>query len=95
MADLTDRAATKADRPASRLARTPYYFVGPRPFREARLRSYIIREHRRGRPLDEILGDRYLRRYGGDSLIWTVLGRPETIAALRADVAAAIENGKP
>lgn len=71
-----------ASRPSGQVARGPYYFIGPRPFREARLRSYIIREHRRGRPLSEILADPYLRRYGSDSLIRTVLMGPETIAAL-------------
>jgi hypothetical protein len=81
--------------PYGRVARSPYYFIGPRPFREARLRSYIIREHRRGRPLDEILADPYLRRYGSDSLIRTVLVGPETIAALRLDAAAAIEGARP
>jgi hypothetical protein len=79
----------------AQIARSPYFFLGARPFREARLGSYIVREHRRGRALEEILDDPYLRRYGSESLIWKVLSRPDTIAALKADVLAAIEDDKP
>ena len=68
-----------------RLTSSPYYFVGPRPYREARLRSYIVREQRRGRRLQEILEDKYLERYGTPSLVWRVVMQPRTIAALGAD----------
>ncbi len=78
-----------------RLASSPYFFVGPRPLREVRLRSYIVREHRRGRPLGEILEDHYLRRYGTPSLVWRVLAQPETIAALGADAADGIRDVAP
>jgi hypothetical protein len=61
----------------------PYLPFGRRPFREARLRAYIVREHRRGRPLLEILRDPYVARCGSESLRWRVLQDPRTLAALR------------
>jgi hypothetical protein len=67
--------------------------MGGRPFREAELRSYIIREHRRGRPLGQILDDPYVTRYG--DLCWRVLTRPDTIAALEADVCDSIRACVP
>jgi hypothetical protein len=85
------RASVHSDRIVTR---GPYWFLGGRPFREAELRSYIIRQHRRGRPLREILGDAYLRRYGA-ALPWRALTRPDTVAALHADVRDAIEHYRP
>jgi hypothetical protein len=64
----------------------PYQFLGGRPFREARLRSYIIREHAAGRRLSEILGDRYVSRCGGGSLCRRVLVDRRTIGALETHV---------
>jgi hypothetical protein len=72
--------------------RTPYFFLTRRPIREARLRSYLIREHRRGRPLLEVLDDPYVARCGTRTFCWDVLCRPETIAELEADVVRAIED---
>lgn len=56
---------------------------GRRPFREARLRAYIIREHRAGRALADILGDPYVVRCGNESFRWSVLQDPRTVEALR------------
>jgi hypothetical protein len=78
----------------SKLWGNPYFFVGPRPFREARIRSYIVREHRHGRALNEIVGDRYLVRYGGANFVAKVVDTPETIAALAADTRVA-RSGQP
>jgi hypothetical protein len=72
------------------LARTPFYFIGPRPFREAELAAYIRREHRRGRRLAEILDDPYVERRGRQGLVRAVLQRPSLIRALRQDVVDAI-----
>lgn len=68
----------------------PFFEFGPRPFREARLRSYLIREHRRGRPLVEILGDAYVRRCGTPNLCWRVLQDGGTLEALLRNDADAI-----
>jgi hypothetical protein len=67
-------------------AGNPYLFLGRRPFREARLRSYILRELRRDRPLDQIVTDAYVRRCGGVRLFWRVVQDPETIASFEADI---------
>jgi hypothetical protein len=63
----------------------PYGIFGGRPVREARLRSYIIRQHRLGRTLDDVLADPYVARCGSPSLCWRVVAQPETISALAAD----------
>jgi hypothetical protein len=68
----------------------PYSFLGPRPFREARIRAYFVREHRRGRPIAAILEDAYVSRCGSE-LAWRVLCRPETISALGGDVVHELE----
>jgi hypothetical protein len=70
----------------------PYLFLGGRPFREARLRSYIVSQHRAGRPLVSILGDPYVRRCGSESFCWGVVQDPRTIEALERDVREAIER---
>jgi hypothetical protein len=77
------------------LSGNPYLFLGPRPFREARLRSYIVAQHRAGRPLRSILVDPYVRRCGSESLCWRVLVDPRTIAALERDVRESIEHCAP
>jgi hypothetical protein len=70
----------------------PYAFLGRRPFREARLRSYIVAQHRAGRPLSAILADPYARRCGSESFCWQVLQDPRTIEALERDVCETIER---
>ena len=64
----------------------PYFAFGRRPFREARLRAYIVRQHRAGRRLSEILEDRYVRRCGSESFCWAVLQDPTTIEALERNI---------
>ena len=71
---------------ARSLRGNPYQFLGRRPFREARLRSYIVRQHAAGRPLEEILADPYIDRCGGSSLCRSVLVDPRTIEALEGHV---------
>lgn len=82
-------------RPHSELWGNPYFFVGPRPFREARIRAYIVREHRHGRALDEILSDPYVARCGSPALVAKVVEAPETIAALAADACLSIQSNRP
>jgi hypothetical protein len=64
----------------------PYIFLGPRPLREERLRSYIVTQHRTGRPLSAILADPYLHRCGSESFCWHVIQDPRTIEALEQDI---------
>jgi hypothetical protein len=68
----------------------PYLFLGPRPFREERLRSYIVREHRAGRTVSAILADPYVSRCGSESFCWKVLEDPRTIEALERNVREAL-----
>jgi hypothetical protein len=68
------------------LMSTPYFFSGPRPYREAELAAHIRREHRRGRDVADILKDPYLARRGGQSMLHVVLGRQSLIRALKQDV---------
>jgi hypothetical protein len=76
-------------------AGNPYVFLTARPLREARLRSYIVRQHRNGRSLAAILEDSYLRRYGSESLCRRVLVDPRTIRALEEDVCEVIRSCTP
>jgi hypothetical protein len=74
------------------LRRTPYYFLGRRPFREERLLSYIRRQHRRGRHFDEILDDPYVGRCGPPDLVWETLRHTSLIELLGRDVRDAFER---
>jgi hypothetical protein len=73
----------------------PYLFLGSRPIREARLRSYIVGQHRAGRPLSAILADPYVERCGSKSLWWRVMMDRRTIEALQRDVRETIEHCSP
>jgi hypothetical protein len=64
----------------------PYFFLGRRPIREERLRSYILNQHRAGRPLSSIVADPYVRRCGSESFCWRVIQDAHTIQALERDV---------
>lgn len=73
----------------------PYLFLGRRPFREARLRSYIVAQHRRGRATAEILQDAYVRRCGSTTFVWSVLQDPRTTRALAENFRAALGETRP
>jgi hypothetical protein len=77
------------------LCRTPYFFIGARPVREARLASYILRQHHAARRLADVANDPYVRRCGASSLWWRVVMQPETIAALRRDLADSFAELRP
>lgn len=79
----------------TRLSRTPYFFVGDRPVREARIAAYLRRQHRAARCLTEVFDDPYLRRCASPTLCWRVLTKPETIAMLRRDLADAFAALRP
>jgi hypothetical protein len=79
------RRGARAPRRRPGFGGNPYFFLGSRPFREARLRAYIVGQHRAGRSLASILADPYVRRCGSESLYWKVLEDPRTIEALERD----------
>jgi len=73
------------------LLRNPFSFLFTRSSQEERLAAYVIREHDRGRSLDEILDDRYLINRTTPTQRQRLLDRPEVIRAIGDD---AIEAAK-
>ena len=70
---------------ASRLStflRNPFSFLFARSSKEERLAAYVIREHERGRTLEEILDDPYVRNRATKEEAARLLDRPEVIHAL-------------
>jgi hypothetical protein len=56
--------------------------------KEEALAAYIVREHRQGRSLEEILEDPYLKNRATDEQRLRLLERPEVIRAVGEDTAA-------
>jgi hypothetical protein len=56
--------------------------------KEEALASYIIREHKQGRSLEDILDDPYLKNRATDEQRLRLLERPEVIRAVGEDTAA-------
>jgi hypothetical protein len=71
--------------------RNPFSFLFARSGAEDRLAAYVVREHDRGRPLDEILEDRYLINRSTPSQRQRLLDRPEVVRAIGHD---AVEQAK-
>jgi hypothetical protein len=77
---------------ASRLGsflRNPFSFLFARSSQEDRLAAYVIREHERGRTLDDILDDPYVRNRCTPAEVARLLDRPEVIRALGEGTVAA------
>jgi hypothetical protein len=70
----------------SSFLRNPFSFLFTRSTQEERIAAYIIREHDRGRSLDEILNDPYVRNRCKPSELARLLDRPELIRALGEDI---------
>jgi hypothetical protein len=62
--------------------RNPFSFLFTRPSAEDRVVAYVIREHERGRDVDEIMDDPYVRNRLTDSQRARLFERPELIEAL-------------
>ena len=62
--------------------RNPFSFLFARSRREERLVQYVIREHGRGRSLDDILDDPFLRNRSTESERQRLLDHPEVVRAL-------------
>ena len=54
--------------------------------------EYVIREHRRGRPLRDILDDNYVTNRCSPEQIKRLLDRPEVVHALGGDVVASARS---
>lgn len=70
---------------ASRLGaflRNPFSFLFASSSQEDRLAAYVIREHDRGRSLEEVLDDPYVRNRATPQQVARLLDRPDVIHAL-------------
>ena len=76
----------------SNLFRNPFSFFGTRSSKEERVAVYVIREHGRGRSLDEILEDPYVKNRCTQDEIARMLERPEVIRAIGDDIVAAAKQ---
>jgi hypothetical protein len=66
--------------------RGAFSFLSSRTRSEDRMAEYVIREHRRGRPLRDILDDNYVTNRCSTEQIKRLLDRPEVVHALGDDV---------
>lgn len=60
--------------------------------KEESLAAYIIREHKQGRSLEDIVEDPYLKNRASDEQRLRLLERPEVIRAVGEDTAAMAQN---
>ena len=68
--------------------RNPFSFLFADRRSEKQVAAYIVREHKRGRSLDDILDDPYVHNRCSDKDIARVLESPEVIRALGDDIVA-------
>jgi hypothetical protein len=66
----------------SEIFRNPFSFLFTRSSQEERLAAYVVREHDRGRSLEEILNDRYVLNRATPAQRERLLDRPEVIRAV-------------
>jgi hypothetical protein len=66
-----------------------FSFLGSGSQSETRIAQYIIREHRRGRPLAEIVDDHYVTNRLSSEQIGRILERPEVVHAIGEDTISA------
>jgi len=67
------------------LLRNPFSFLFAKSPAEARVCAYVIREHRRGRDLNDVLEDRYVQNRLTPTQQRRLLDRPELVHALGDD----------
>ena len=65
--------------------RNPFSFLFARSSQEERVAAYVIREHERGRSLDDILSDPYVRNRLKPAQQSRLLDRPDIIRAVGDD----------
>lgn len=68
--------------------RGAFSFLSSSSRNEQRMADYVVREHHRGRPLQEILQDKYVTNRCTPEQIKRLLDRPEVVHALGDDVVA-------
>ena len=75
--------------------RNPFSFLFTRSSQEERVAAYVIREHERGRSLDEILEDPYVRNRLTPTQRSRLLDRPDIIRAVGNDTIEATRSSLP
>jgi hypothetical protein len=70
----------------SRFFRNPFSFLFTTKSSEERCAAYVIREHDRGRTLDDILHDPYVVNRLSEAEIARLLERPEVVHAIGDDM---------
>jgi hypothetical protein len=79
----------------SELFRNPFSFLFERSSQEDRLAAYVIREHDRGRPLSEILNDRYILNRTTPQQLQRLLDNPDLVRALGQDTIESVRSMFP
>jgi hypothetical protein len=79
----------------SSVLRNPFSFLFARSSSEERVAAYVIREHERGRSLQEILDDPYVRNRLSPEQQARLLDRPDIIRAVGQDTVAAARDSLP
>ena len=69
------------------LFRNPFSFLFTTKGAEDRVAAYVIREHDRGRSMDDILDDPFVVNRVSEQEIKRVLERPEVVKAIGGDIA--------
>jgi len=72
--------------------RGAFSFLSSKSQAEELIAQYVIREHHRGRPLDEILQDNYVTNRCTPEQIRRVLDRPDVLHAVGDDVTSAAKQ---
>jgi hypothetical protein len=74
--------------------RNPFSFLFTTSGAEDRVAAYVIREHDRGRTLDDILDDPYVVNRLSEQDVARVLERPEVVKAIGDDIAEAARKAQ-
>jgi hypothetical protein len=69
----------------SQFFRNPFSFLFERSSQEDRLAAYVMREHDRGRALEDILNDRYILNRTTPQQLARLLDNPDLVRALGSD----------
>ena len=75
--------------------RNPFSFLFARSSQEDRVAAYVIREHERGRSLDDILDDPYVRNRLTPAQQARLLDRADIIRAVGDDTVASARTSLP
>jgi hypothetical protein len=76
----------------SKYLRNPFASLFSGSSREDQLAAYVIREHKLGRTLEDILDDPYIRNRASDLERRRLLERPDIIRAVGEDTARAVAS---